>query len=176
MTNWENSFKEIYDRGIDAYRNGERDPDAMFAGDDRAFLASIGCRPRELFDFVEDRVNYGEPDYQTVRDVTELRYRYFTEVQGGTPSGRVIDSSKLPPKSEAIDGIRWLPRIIEKARAKLRGELDEDTMYGCGGDRPFLAGVNMTLPGFLKLVWEAEGDRRRIVEGVKRAGAVISDQ
>ena len=37
---------------------------------------------------------------------------------------------------------------------KLAGELDEPTMYGCAGDRPFLAGYGHTLDSFLEIVWK----------------------
>jgi len=43
-------------------------------------------------------------------------------------------------------------------------------MYGCGGDRPFLRKMNMTVPEFLKLVWDADNDERRIIDAVKRSG------
>ena len=65
-------------------------------------------------------------------------------------------------------GIRWLPRIIQKARAKLRGEMPPELMYGCGGDRPFLEGVHFGLAEFLRLVWESGDDTRRVVDEVVR--------
>ena len=67
-----------------------------------------------------------------------------------------------------MDGIAWLPRLIVKARAKLRGEMPPELMYGCGGDRPFLRGVNIHLADFLRVVWAAGEDDRRVVEHVKR--------
>jgi len=88
-------------------------------------------------------------------------------VMGGKHSGRVASTDDLPAKTDAVDGIEWLPRIIEKARLKLRGEMPADLMYGCGGDRPFLRRMKMTLPEFLKLVWESGPDDRRIVNAVK---------
>jgi hypothetical protein len=66
-----------------------------------------------------------------------------------------------------VDGIAWLPRLIAKARLKLRGEMPPDLMYGCGGDRPFLRSVNLTLPQFLELVRDAGNDDRRIIDAVK---------
>ena len=77
----------------------------------------------------------------------------------------------LPAKAAEVDGIAWLPRLIEKARVKLRGEMPADLMYGCAGDRPFLRGMNMDLPGFLKLVWESGTDNRRIIDTVKKSAA-----
>lgn len=47
-----------------------------------------------------------------------------------------------------------------------------DLMYGCGGDRPFLRGMNIELSEFLRLVWSAGGDHRKIIDYVKaRRGA-----
>ncbi len=123
----------------------------------------------ELFDFVDDFHRYGEPDYTTTLAVTAIRRDCFLNVMGGKPSGRTATMESLPPKTAEVDGIAWLPRLIVKARLKLRGEMPADLMYGCGGDRPFLRQMKMDLPGFLKLVWERGDDDRRIVEAVKKA-------
>lgn len=78
---------------------------------------------------------------------------------------------ELPAKSAAVDGIPWLPRLIVKARLKLRGEMNPDLMYGCGGDRPFLRERGMTLPQFLQLVRDKGDDDRAIIEAVKKSAA-----
>jgi hypothetical protein len=101
--------------------------------------------------------------------VTAIRRRYFFEVMGGKPSGRIVPMSSLPAKNAQVDGIAWLPRLIAKARVKLRGEMEPDLMYGCGGDRPFLHEHHLTLPEFLQLVWDKGDDDRAIVEAVKAA-------
>ena len=139
----------------------------MFSPEDVAFLASIGCTAQELFDFVDDSLDYGDFGYETVLAVTEIRRRYFLEVMDGKPTGRIVPMSTLPAKSAKVDGIAWLPRLIVKARIKLRGELDPDLMYGCAGDRPFLRERHLTLPQFLQLVWDKGDDDRAIVEAVK---------
>jgi hypothetical protein len=79
----------------------------------------------------------------------------------------------LPAKTAEVDGIPWLPRLIEKARAKLRGEMPPELMYGCGGDRPFLRRMNVELAEFLRLVWDAKNDERRILDYVKQRKAKI---
>jgi hypothetical protein len=89
----------------------------------------------------------------------------------GKSTGRVVPMSQLPAKSAQVDGIAWLPRLIVKARIKLRGEMDPDLMYGCAGDRPFLRERNLTLAQFLQLVWDSGSDDRRIIDAVKRAAA-----
>ena len=79
----------------------------------------------------------------------------------------------LPAKAKEVDGIAWLPRLIEKARAKLRGEMPAELMYGCGGDRPFLRSMNVELSEFLRLVWICGEDDRRIIDYVKARRAEL---
>lgn len=165
---WQTRFRQVYDRGIAAWNEGRKTPQTMFSAEEAAFLATIGCTAQELFDFVDDFCRYGEPDYATTLAVTAIRRDYFLNVMGGRPSGRVATMESLPPKTAEVDGIAWLPRLIVKARLKLRGEMPADLMYGCGGDRPFLRKMKMDLPGFLKLVWECGDDDRRIVETAKK--------
>ena len=169
---WQAEFRKVYDRGVAAWNGGRRDPQTMFDGRDSAFLSSIGCTAQELFDFVDDFLNYGEPDFATTLAVTTIQRDYFLNIMGGTRPKRVVPSDSLPAKAAELEGIAWLPRIIAKARLKLRGELPADLMYGCGGDRPFLRKMNLDLPRFLKLVWECGDDTRRIVEAVKQSARI----
>jgi hypothetical protein len=168
---WESEFHNVWNRGIAAWKAGRDAAASMFEPQDVAFLASIGCTAQELFDFVDDYLGYGEPDFDTVLQVTAIRRDYFLKVMHGRPTGRVIPMSTLPPKRAAVDGIAWLPRLIAKARIKLRGEMDPDLMYGCGGDRPFLREHGITLPEFLQVVWDNGDDDRGIVDAVKAASA-----
>jgi hypothetical protein len=168
-TDWQQEFRRVWDRGVASWQAGRRTAQSMFSAEDVQFLATIGCTAQELFDFVDDSLGWGELDYETVLAVTEIRRRYFLEVMHGKPTGRVVPMSTLPAKSAQVDGIAWLPRLIVKARLKLRGEMDPDLMYGCGGDRPFLREHGMTLPEFLQLVWDKGDDDRAIVAAVKAA-------
>jgi len=56
------------------------------------------------------------------------------------------DLAKEFPRSplEELDGLPWLPRMIDKVRALQAGTLGEYTPFPCGGDRSFLetAGVD----------------------------------
>lgn len=169
-------LKQIWDRAVQAWDDGKRSPETLFpaGSDDRAFLAEIGCSAREMFDFVDDHREYGEPDFDTAAAVTAIRYRYLVEVMNGKRSGNQATMDDLPPKTEAVDGIAWLPRLMVKARLKLRGEMPDDLMFGCGGDRPFLAERNITLPEFLQLVWDSGDDDERIVQFVKRRSTVTA--
>jgi hypothetical protein len=86
----------------------------------------------------------------------------------GGKSDRVLDPASLPAKTSEVDGIVWLPRILAKARAKLRGELDPNTMYCCGGDRAFLKRHDIAPADFLRAVWAAGDDDTRVIDYVKR--------
>jgi hypothetical protein len=168
---WKLEFRNVWARGIAAWKAGHNSARSMFKPADLVFLAGIGCTAQELFDFVDDSLCYDDVDFETVLAVTAIRREYFLEVMRGKPAGRVVPMSALPAKSAAVDGIAWLPRLIAKARAKLRGELNPDLMYGCAGDRPFLRSHHMTLPQFLQLVWDKGDDDRAIVDAVKKASA-----
>ncbi|MBK9139347.1 MAG: DUF5069 domain-containing protein [Verrucomicrobia bacterium] len=167
--NWEARFREVWEHGIEAWKQGRKSPTTMFTPEQVAFLASIGCTAQELFDFVDDHLRYGEPDFETTRAVTAIRRDYFLKALGGVPARMRATMESLPPKTAAVDGIAWLPRIIVKARLKLRGEMPDDLMYGCAGDRAFLREVNLTLPGFLELVRDQGDNDRGIIDAVKRA-------
>lgn len=164
---WAKTFQTLYERAVANYRAGKGTVSALFGLDEIKFLATIGCTAQELFDFVEDFVRGGEPDFATVLLVTAMRRDYFLTIQRGKPSTRVIDVGELPPKRASLDGIVWLPRIIEKAKAKLRGEMPAELMYLCGGDQQFLKSVNVHPADFLRVVWAAGEDRQTIVDYVK---------
>lgn len=168
---WPQGFRDVYDRAVTSYRAGVQTPDRLFNPEEIRFLASVGCSAQELFDFVEDYCRSGEPSYESVLLVTAIRRDYFLRVQGGKPSGTVASMDALPSKQAEVAGIAWLPRIIEKARIKLRGEMPPELMYGCGGDRPFLKSVNLELADFLALVRDCGDDTKRIVDTVLKAKA-----
>ena len=171
-TDWQAQFRAVYDRGGAAWKAGRRSPPTMFSAADTAFLARIGCTAQELFDFIDDELSYGEPDYATVLAVQAIRRDYFLNVLHGKATGQVASVNGLPAKRAEADGISWLPRLIVKARLKLRGEMPADLMYGCAGDRPFLRRMNLNLPQFLELVRDSGDDDRRIVNAVKQAAGL----
>ena len=164
---WPDQFRKVYDAASQRYSRGEREPQKLFSATDLEFLASIGCKAQELFDFIDDLARYGEPVYETTLLTTAVRRDYFLLVQNGLSSNRTISMSSLPAKSAEVDGIAWLPRLIEKARIKLRGEMPPELMYGCGGDRPFLRSMNVELAEFLRLVWLCGDDNAKIVQYIK---------
>ena len=52
----------------------------MFSPEDVTFLNSVGCSAQELFDFVDDHLDWGEPDVETVLAVQEIRRDYLEQV------------------------------------------------------------------------------------------------
>jgi hypothetical protein len=168
---WQTEFRALWERGVAAWHAGRRTATPLFGPEDVAFLKSIGHTAQEVFDFVDDSLRYGDLDVETALAVAAIRRDYFLNVMGGKFTGREVPMSALPAKTASVDGIAWLPRLIVKARVKLRGELNPDLMYGCAGDRPFLRERNMTLPQFLQLVRDKGDDDRAIINEVKRCAA-----
>ena len=165
---WDTTFIELYHRCVDRYRAGETGYEGYYSEDDLRFLSSIGYQPREFFDFVEDYADGGEPSPSTAVMIASVRRDYLRHVMNGEISSRILDPATLPGKTEMIDGFVWLPRILVKARAKLRGELDPDTMFCCGGDRRFLREHDLAPADFLRAVWAAEDDDTKVIEYVKK--------
>lgn len=165
---WNDTFLKLFRRCIDAYRGGDSDFESYYTEGDLTFLQSIGYKPCELFDFVEDLADAGEPTESTALLIAAVRRDYLTVMQDGILSEHEITRSELPSKNEELDGIAYLPRIIAKAEHKLRGELDPDIMFGCGGDRNFLRNHGEIHPAdFLRHIWAADGDHQQIAAFVK---------
>ena len=167
---WNDSFLSLFDRCVAAYRSGNRDFNSYYPPPDLAFLLEIGCRTREFFDFVEDFCEDSAPTPTTALLVAAVRRDYFHAVQDRQPwDGPLLTRDEVPGFGEALQGIAYLPRILAKARAKLRGALDPDLMYGCGGDRNFLRKHGNLHPAdFLRVVWAAGEDDSRVADWVLR--------
>ena len=168
---WTTTFRRVYDRAVVRYRSGARDPATSFPEDAAKFLASIGCSAYELYDFVEDWCNGGVPTFETVLRITAIQRDYFLNELNSQPATAKAPPSSFPDMSEELGGHRWLPRIIAKARAKLRGELPPELMYSCGGDRQFLKTTGLKAPEFLETVRDAGGDDQKILDYVQHKGA-----
>ena len=166
---WASHFGEMFVALCDEYDEGNKDYNDWFEEEDIEFLKSIGCKPREFFDFIEDccTAEGEEPTPETALLVTAARRDYFLIEQKGVESTTVVAASSLPAKTAEMEGIVWLPRIIAKAEAKHRGEMDPDTMFCCGGDRAFLGKHNIHPADFLRVVWAARGDHARVLNFVK---------
>lgn len=170
MTNetsdWIQAFRTLFGQKVTSYKKGMRNADAMFSNEEKDFLRSIGATPQEIYDFVEDWCDDGEPDPDMVVAITQIRRDYFLNDLQGQYSKFVKITDLFPPREAKLAGLEWFPRIIEKARAKLFGELPSDLMYGCGADRRFLKKVNVDPAEFLQVVREAGDDVEFIVKFV----------
>lgn len=161
--NWASAFRRCYNLALNRYASGNRDAGTFFDEGDREFLAGIGATPMELYDFAEDAE---ELDWETALLIAAARRDFFLVEQQGRPAMETITMDELPPKSEELAGIAWLPRLIAKANARLRGTLAPDVMYCCGGDRKFLREHDLNPADFLRFVWSAKGDPDAVLEYV----------
>lgn len=146
-------FRVLYDQAVDLYAKGRRGAGSFFDKAQTAWLAANGLTPQHLYDYAEDANNDHEPGFDHALTIEAVRRDYFLNVQGGQAPGATLDESSLPAKSEQARGIEWLPRIIPKAKAKLKGELPASLMYCCGGDRRFFKTHDILPAEFLALVW-----------------------
>lgn len=167
--NWDQKFRKLFERCAKRYGKGDRDYVGYYKRKDEAFLESIGCKPREFFDFVEDFCEWGEPSVECAILVAAVRRDFFRVVQRGAASGAVLKTEDLPAREAELGGHPWLPRIVAKARAKLRGELDPEIMYSCGGDRAFLEERDIHPADFLRAVWEAGEDDGKVLDYVRQS-------
>ncbi len=166
-------FRALYDQAVGRYAAGQRGADSFFAPDERAFLAANGLTAQNLYDYAEDHHGYGgEPGPLHALAIELVRRDYFLNVQGGRASGVILDPDTLPAKTDEVRGIAWLPRLIPKSLAKLRGELPPSLMFCCGGDRRFFQEHRILPAEFLTLVWRHADQPAAIVEWVlRRRGA-----
>ncbi|HKU69093.1 MAG TPA: AI-2E family transporter [Candidatus Baltobacteraceae bacterium] len=92
---------------------------------------------------------------------------------------QALDLRVTPPRrwSDELGGIRWLPRIVDKARAAVKGTLG-DYLYGQSPmDRSFLRALGLSYKDFTRVVREAGDDDERVLallqerapEGIERA-------
>ena len=163
---WVESFRTLFENKVVNYKKGIQKVDAMFSKEEEDFLRSIGATPQEIFDFVEDWADDGEPDPEMVVAITQIRRDFFLNDQQGQYSKFVKITDLFPPREAKLAGLEWFPRIIEKAKAKLYGDLPPDLMYSCGGDRRFLKKVKVKPDEFLQVVRDAGDDVDQIVKFV----------
>ena len=161
-------FRALYDKAVRLYASGQTGAGTYFTAEETAFLAANGINAQHLYDYAEDHHNGGEPGYDRALAIELIRRDYFLNVQAGKASTQVLDDAKMPAKTDAIAGIEWLPRIMPKTKAKLRGELPASLMYSCGGDRRFFKEHDIHPAEFLSLVWRNENNDQAIVDWVVR--------
>ena len=162
------AFSGLYRRALARFGAGNATPATLLALTDVALLTANGITAQHVFDYVEDFTNHGEPSYDEALAIELVRRDYFLNVQHGRPSATVLDAATLPPKNATISGIGWLPRLLPKARAKLRGELPQSMMFCCGGDRAFFQRHRLAAHDFLALISRHEHDDTAIIEWVRQ--------
>jgi hypothetical protein len=167
------TFRALYDKATALYAKGQRGAETYFTADESAWLASNGITAQHLYDYGEDQNGYGEPGYDIALGIEYIRRDYFLNVQQGKPTGVVSDPETWPAKDVTVQGIAWLPRILPKARAKLRGELPSSMMYGCGGDRKFFKANDIHPVEFLSLIWRLDGNDDAIIDWVARRSSGV---
>jgi hypothetical protein len=156
----------IWQNAVDLYTRGDSTPDTIVQEQDLSLLSRWGLNRMDVFDFAEDWCLHHEPDFSTFLLVHYARWRFFVEKQKSIPSSNLLDPKTLPSKDQKARGIAWLPRILPKARAKLRGELPPEVMYGCGGDREFFTCNHIHPAEFLSMVCFHGDDDDAVIEWV----------
>jgi hypothetical protein len=164
-------FRALYDKAVKLYASGKTDKAAYFTAEEQAFLAANGITVQAMYDYAEDEKNAGEPGYDRALAIELVRRDHFLNVQQGKASGTVLDETRMPAKTDAVKGIEWLPRIIPKAKAKLRGELPASLMYCCGGDRRFFKQHDIHPAEFLTVVARNLDNDGAIVDWVVKRSA-----
>ncbi len=103
---WTKSLRAVYDKAVSLYRDGKRNDATYFTGDEKSVLASVGLRPINVYDYAEDFVTFGEPDWETFLLIAAARRDYFLFEQKGLdqPGG----NSRRPIAAEARHA-RWHP-------------------------------------------------------------------
>lgn len=160
---WNDTFLALFARCVAAYQAGDENFEKYYEPADLEFLASIGCQPREFFDFVEDFCVEGAPSISDSLLVAAVRRDYFLTIQEGIVSEKTLSRDLVPTFGETLNEMPYLPRLLAKGRAKLRGELDPDLMFCCGGDRNFFKTHGDIHPAdFLRHLWATGADDQKI--------------
>lgn len=165
---WNDVFNDVFRDAVTRYHEGHRNADTFFTEKEYLFLGSIGYKPTDFYDYVEDYASNGEPSPTTILLIAAVRRDYFLTIQHGRHATEPMTMpADLPTGGEKLKGIAYLPRIIMKAQAKLRGSLAPDVMYDCVLDRQFLKEHGDIHPAdFLRVVWAAKDDVNKIAEFV----------
>ena len=146
-------FLAIYGQAVALYAKGQRNAETFFDAAQTAWLAANGITAQHIYDYAEDENGGGEPGFGHALSIEVVRRDFFLNTQKGRPSTAVLDEAAMPSKTDSAKGIEWLPRIIPKAKAKLRGELPRSLMFCCGGDRRFFKANDILPAEFLTVVW-----------------------
>ena len=81
---WNDTFYDLFREAVGRYHEGHRNVDGFFTDQEIIFLSSIGCRTRELFDFVELYARTGEPSPTTVLLMDQARRDFLLTSRKGS--------------------------------------------------------------------------------------------
>lgn len=143
----------------------------FFLPDEREFLASIGVLPAAMLALLREYTTQGLPSPTTLLLVLAQRRAFFkTSQRGISGTAAAVKATALPPETEELQGMPYLPYLIRKAEAVLFGTLDPELFYPDAKDRQFLQENGAIHPAdFLATVGSARGDRQRVVTYVLQA-------
>ena len=173
---WNDTFYDLFREAVGRYHEGHRNVDGFFTDQEILFLSSIGCRTREVFDFVETYARTGEPSPTTVLLMAAARRDFFLTVQHGQfYQGKPVIGYDLPGFGDELSGLPYLPRLIAKARAKLVGSMGNDVIYCCENDRRFFRDHGNIHPAdFLRVVWAAGDSDAKVYDYVRQCTLNVS--
>ena len=160
-------FKSLYEKAVGLYIKGSRDASTYFTNEELDWLSKNGINQQHMYDYAEDHCKYQEPGFEQALAIELVRRDYFINIQHGIASTTILKETELPAKTDSLQGIVWLPRLLPKARAKLRGELSSELMFCCGGDRNFFKTHNIMPAEFLSVLWRIGSDDNAIADWIK---------
>jgi Domain of unknown function (DUF5069) len=160
-------FKSLYEKAVDLYIKGSRDVATYYTSEEIDWLFNNGINAQHMYDYAEDHCKYQEPGFEQALAIELVRRDYFLNIQRGIASQKILKEIELPSKTDSLQGIVWLPRLLPKARAKLRGELSSELMFCCGGDRNFFKTHNIMPAEFLSVLWRTGSDDNAIADWIK---------
>ena len=96
--NWETTFLDLFDRCLERYRSGDTNVDGYYDEADQKFLKSIGYKPIEFFDYVEDIGDGAEISPATAVMIAAVRRDYLATELDGKLSDHEIKPGELTPK------------------------------------------------------------------------------
>lgn len=173
---WDGAFYKLFREAVVRFHSNGRYSDLFFTDQEALFLASIGCRAKELYGLVSLYAQTGYPSPSTILLMAAVRRDFFNVVhEGQFQQIPVVTTHDLPSFGDEIKGIPYLPRLIKKAQAKLLGSLGEDVIYGCEQDQAFLqehGGIH--LADFLMIVWRANDNDMLVANWVKDQSFKVS--
>ena len=160
-------FKSLYEKAVGLYIKGSRDASTYFTKEELDWLSKNGINQQHMYDYAEDHCKYQEPGFEQALAIELVRRDYFINIQHSIASTKILKETELPAKTDSLQGIVWLPRLLPKARAKLRGELSSELMFCCGGDRNFFKTHNIMPAEFLSVLWRTGSDDNAIADWIK---------